>query len=66
MCRTKGLSLLMHDVKYVSYTKFVPHDEGEEEKRLHLCHHNAKLDVILGSSIELLVPFQIIIKPFNL
>jgi len=56
----------MHDVEYVSYTKFVPHDEGEEEKRLHLCHHNAKWDVILGSSIELLVPFQIIIKPFNL
>ncbi len=22
----------MHDVKYVSYTKFVPHDEEEEEK----------------------------------
>ncbi len=55
MCRTKGLSWLMHDVEYVSYTKFVPHDEEEEEKGLHLCHHNAKLDVILGSSTELLV-----------
>jgi hypothetical protein len=55
MCRTKGLSWLMHDVEYVSYTKFVPHDEEEEEKVLHLCHHYEKLDVILGSSIEFLV-----------
>lgn len=45
----------MHDVEYVSYTKFVPHDEEEEEKVLHLCHHYEKLDVILGSSIEFLV-----------
>ncbi|KAH9530771.1 hypothetical protein CY35_19G002200 [Sphagnum magellanicum] len=42
------LSGLMHDVGYVPDTKFVLHNEEEEEKVFQLCHHSVKLAIALG------------------
>ncbi|CAK9253966.1 unnamed protein product [Sphagnum jensenii] len=39
---------LMHDVGYVPDTKFVLHNEEEEEKVFQLCHHSVKLAIALG------------------
>ncbi len=41
------LSGLVHDVGYMSCTKFVLHDI-EEEKVYHLCHHSMKLAIAFG------------------
>jgi len=38
----------MHDVGYVPDTKFVLHNEEEEEKVFQLCHHSVKLAIALG------------------
>ncbi|CAK9213816.1 unnamed protein product [Sphagnum troendelagicum] len=42
------LSGLMHDLGYVPDTKFVLHNEEEEEKVFQLCHHSVKLAIALG------------------
>jgi pentatricopeptide repeat protein len=42
------LSGLMHDVGYMPDTKFVLHNEEEEEKVFQLCHHSVKLAIALG------------------
>jgi pentatricopeptide repeat protein len=42
------LSGLMHDVGYVPDTKFVLHNEEEEEKVFQLSHHSVKLAIALG------------------
>jgi hypothetical protein len=41
----KRLSVLVHNVGYVPYSKFVLHDVEEEEKVFHLCYHSEKLAI---------------------
>ncbi len=42
------LSGLVHNVGYMSCTKFVLHDVEKEEKVYHLCHHSVKLAIAFG------------------
>jgi hypothetical protein len=43
--KLKRLYVQMKNTCYMPNTKFVLHDVDEEERLIHLCHHNKKLAI---------------------